>query len=160
MKKKHLAQLDVVLKSDVDFVEKINLLSETIKFLVGAELCTIFIYDKERKSFWSAYIKGVSFIELPGSKGIVSDVFLSKEIIIINDVQNDPRFHKSIDNSSGYQTKTMMACTLINHLDQAFGVIQLINKNQGDLLFKQQDKETLAELMCCVSKYSEHFSKV
>jgi len=158
MKKIQLNHLDQILKSDADFVEKINVISDTITQLVGAELCTIFIYDRISRSFWSAHIEGISYIEIPDSKGIVSDVFHKKGIMIINDVQNDPRFHKEIDISTGYVTKSMLAAAILNHLKAPIGVIQLINKNRGEQKFTKRDKLILSKLLHYISQFTERFS--
>jgi len=158
MKKIQLGHLDQILKSDTDFVKKIDVISDTIKDLVGAELCTIFIYDSVSKSFWSAHIEGISYIEVPDSKGIVSDVFHKKGIIIINDVQNDPRFHKEIDVSTGYKTQSMLAVAILNHRKKPIGVIQLINKNRGEHRFTNKDKLILSKLLHYISQYTERFS--
>lgn len=159
MKKIQLGHLDRILKSDTDFVEKINAISDTITDLIGAELCTIFIYDAVSQSFWSAHIEGISYIEIPDSKGIVSDVFHKKGIIIINDVQNDPRFHKEIDLSTGYVTKSMLAVAILNHQKEPIGVIQLINKKRGEQKFGQRDQLILSKLLHYISQFTEHFSR-
>lgn len=158
MKNKQLIQLEQILNSDSDFVEKINVISSTLKKLIGAERCTIFIYDEICQSFWSAHIEGLSYIELPDGKGIVSDIFHKKGIIIVNDVQNDPRFHKDIDLSTGYNTQTMLAVALLNHLKKPIGVMQLINKNRDDKKFTQQDKLILTKMVHYISQFTEHFS--
>ena len=158
MKKIQLGHLERILKSDTDFVEKIDLISDTIKALVGAELCTIFIYDHVSKSFWSAHIEGISYIEIPDSKGIVSDVFHKKGIMIINDVQNDPRFHKEIDLSTGYTTKSMLAVAILNHQKEPIGVIQLLNKTRDEKKFSHRDKLILSKLLHYISQFSERFS--
>jgi len=158
MKKIQLSHLDSILKSDADFVEKINTISDTIKELVGAELCTIFIYDKVSRSFWTAHIEGISYIEIPDTKGIVSDVFHKKGIMIINDVQNDPRFHKEIDLSTGYSTQSMLAVAILNHLKEPIGVVQLINKNRDGQKFTSRDKSILSKLLHYISQFTERFS--
>jgi len=158
MKNKQLDHLKQTLSSDSDFVEKINAISSTLKTLIGAECCTIFIYDEVCKSFWSAHIEGISYIELPDGKRIVSDIFHKKGIIIVNDVQNDPRFHKNIDQSTGFITKTMLAVAILDHLKKPIGVMQLINKNRDDNKFTQQDKLILTKVIHYISQFAEHFT--
>lgn len=158
MKKINIASLKKTLDSDTDFVEKINSISDTLKTVIGAELCTIFIYDSICKSFWSAHIEGMNYIELPDGKGIVSDIFHKKGIVIINDVQNNPHFHKEIDSSTGHATRSMLAVAILDQHKKSIGVLQLINKNQQDNKFTEEDKLIVTKVIQYISQFTERFS--
>ncbi len=158
MEKINISQLKQTLDSDIDFVEKINTISDTLKDVIGAERCTIFIYDSICQSFWSAHIEGVNYIELPDSKGIVSDIFHKKGIMVVNDVQNDPRFHKEIDLATGFITRTMLAVAILNKQKEPIGVLQLLNKNKENNFFSEKDKLVLKKIIHYISQFSERFS--
>lgn len=159
MKKIQLGQLDSILKGDNDFVAKINAISNTLKELLSAQRCTIFIHDKDTHSFWTAHIEGMSYIELPDDKGIVSEVFEKKAMLIVNDVQNHPHFHNKIDQASGFETHCMLAVAILNHRKEPIGVVQLINKTNQESGFSPKDKQVLQTLVHYISQFTEQFNR-
>lgn len=65
--------------------------------------------------------------------------------LIINDVPNDPRYMRDIQNKTDYLTKNMIAVPLrVNNT--SFGVVELLNK-AGQQDFTQSDREII-ELLC------------
>lgn len=155
MQEKQLKTLEQVLKSDIDFLEKIRAISDTIKALVQADRCTIFIHDSTSNSFWSAYIEGISYIELPDTMGIVHDVFHKNQMLIFNNVQKNPEFHREIDSSTGYVTRSMMAAPILDYSKRPIGVIQVLNKLGNDGRFATEDKQVLAELIHYIHNYTD-----
>ena len=158
MKKERIAELEKLntyLLGSEDFVQKIGVISTVVKDIIGADRCTIFIYDKNTDSFWSAHIDGVSFIEVPGDKGLVSEVFKSKKYSINNNVYNDKRFYSKIDKNSGYITHSILAAPIISHSDQSIGAIQLLNKKGGERIFTPEDVEVLQKTMKYFVEYAE-----
>jgi GAF domain-containing protein len=74
-------------------------------------------------------------------KGIAGAVVQSGKAIISNNVQQDTRWYKEIDNITGFTTKSILAVPLI-YGDQVIGVIELLNKRDGSL-FLEPEKELL-----------------
>ncbi len=138
-----LMKLNSTLASDISFVKKINIVSETIKDIIKADRCTIFVYDSDTSSFWSAYIDGVDYIEVPDDKGIVSKVFKDKKTLIVNDTNSDPNFYSNIDESTGYHTETILAMPIMGYDNRCLGVIQLLNKLDGEGGFNENDSKIL-----------------
>ncbi len=49
----------------------------------------------------------------------------------IKDAYSDPRFNKSVDEQTGYTTKTIL-CMPITIRGQVIGVVEMVNKKVGD----------------------------
>jgi len=147
-----LIDLEGVLHSNVDFVQKVHYLSEELKRYIGADRCTVYIHDCNSKSFWSAYIDGISFLEIPDSLGITGHVFRSGKSEIINDVANHPMFFNQIDTKTGYETKTMMTTPILDKRKNRVGIIQILNKISEPYKFSSDDEELLQSVI-------EHFSE-
>jgi len=141
-----LTGLDEQLLDTRDVVEKVNLISDTLKTVVGADRCSIFIYDEDTKSFWSAYIDGVSYIEIADGKGLVSKVFRDKKPSIYNDVKSIDEHFAKVDQTSGYYTKSMITAPILSYGNKALGVVQVINK-LDDTEFGERDLELLMLLL-------------
>ncbi len=155
MDKAHLLQeLNIELRGTRDLVEKITLVSDFIKEITKTDRCTIFVYDKDTDSFWSAHIDGIGYIEIPRGKGIVSRIFESKKCEIINSVKDDKAHFSAIDKRSGYFTKSMIAMPILNFEDRCLGVLQLLNK-KDDTYFDKEDEEVISLLVAHVVDFIE-----
>lgn len=150
--------LEAILKTDIDFLEKIRAISETIKMMVQADLCTIFIHDPKTRSFWSAYIEGISFIEIPDNSGIVHEIFNTNQARIINNVQEEKEYNERVEKSSGYHIHSMIAAPLIDKQNRPIGVIQVINKLSEAHQFSETDKNVVTRLLKHINQYTESLS--
>jgi len=101
--------------------------------ILNCDRSSIFIWDKKKKKLWSKVALGLDeTIELEPDKGIVGFVFSQKQPIIINDPYSDHRFNPEIDRKTGYKTKNIIAVPLITYLGNIVGVIEGINKLEGE----------------------------
>ena len=153
-----IIELNRRLTRESDFNKKIKIISKALKDILKVDRCTIFLHDKSSKSLWSVYADGVSYIEVPDTKGIVSEAYNSKKTIILNSVQNDPRFNQNIDKSSGYVTNSILTMPILGFGDRALGVIQLLNKIDGSGGFTKEDEEILSYIISHISAYLELIS--
>jgi len=150
-----LLELNKKLVLEDDFTKKIEIISEAIKEILKVDRCTIFIHDESTKSLWSVYVDGISYIEVPDTKGIVSEVYKSKKSMIVNDAQNSPYLNKDIDKGSGYTTKSILSVPIMGYGDRVLGVMQLINKLDGIGKFNEEDEHVLGYVMGHISAYLE-----
>ena len=125
-----LMQLNVKIAQEKDLTKKIVIISDAIKKIINADRCSIFVHDKNSKSFWTVHADGISYLEIPDDKGIISKVFKSKEIIIDNDADKTSHSIKSVDHR--YITKTILSMPILGFDKECIGVVQLLNKNNDD----------------------------
>ncbi len=147
--------LENVLKTDIDFLEKIRAISDTIKVALKAERCTIFIHDPKTKTFWSAYIEGISYVELPDDSGIVHEIYAQNQAQIINQVQANEDYNNSVEKNTGYFIHSMIAAPIIDNRKTPIGVIQIINKQTPDRYFSDADKEVVSNILHHINEYTE-----
>ncbi|MFH1783286.1 MAG: GAF domain-containing sensor histidine kinase [bacterium] len=69
--------------------------------------------------------------KLPLGKGIAGTVAQQGQPILVADAQNDPRFDKSMDKKTGFNTKSII-CVPLKVRDNIIGVIEVINKKSAD----------------------------
>ena len=79
--------------------------------------------------------------------GIAGAVFRSAQPLIINDTQNDKRFHKIPD--SDYNIENMICVPLISN-NKPYGVINVVNKN-GGMNFDENDLHVITSIANQVS---------
>jgi serine/threonine protein kinase len=83
-----------------------------ISLAMGAERSTLYIYDPHKREIWAKVAEGIELdrvIHLPLGKGIAGTVAQSLKTEVINDdVYGDPRFHREVDQWSGFRTRNMI----------------------------------------------------
>lgn len=135
-----LMQLNLQVAQEDDFAKKIVIISDAIKDIINADRCSIFVHDKNSKSFWTVHADGISYLELPDNRGIISKVYNTKQIIIDNHVQKTSHAVKSVD--LRYVTKSIISMPILGFDKECIGVVQLLNKN-NDEGFSDRDKKVL-----------------
>lgn len=112
-----------------------------IRDLILVEAGTLFRLDQsdQRLVFelvLGPYSETLSQQRLPLDRGIAGWVASHGEPLLIPDVRQDPRFNQSFDQQTGFQTRAVV-CVPLMALGQTCGVIQLINKLDGE--FNERD---------------------
>lgn len=152
-----LVAMDRHLNTNRDFVSKIEIISSTIKEIIQADRCTIFVHDAHTKSFWTAYVDGICYLELPEGKGIVGKVFESGEDMVVNQVEEKKEHYKKVDKVTEYQTKSMIAMPIKGFNGDCIGVVQILNKIDGDT-FLEEDKQVLHFVLNHISSFVEYIA--
>ena len=125
-----LMELNVKISHEKDLSKKIVIISEAIKKIINADRCSIFVHDKNSKSFWTVHTDGISYQEIPENYGIISKVFKLKEIIIDNNAEKTCYVIKNSDQR--YITKSTLTMPILGFDKECIGVVQLLNKNSDD----------------------------
>jgi len=119
-----------------DNKELLQALAKMGRDIVFADRCTIWILDKSKKLLWTKIAHGIEKLTIEPYSGIVGYAVDSGESLIINDVYADSRFNSSIDEETGYKTKTMMVIPMKNRRGETTGAIQVINKKSNEIFIE------------------------
>jgi HD-GYP domain-containing protein (c-di-GMP phosphodiesterase class II) len=150
-----LAQMELLLKS-LEIVNSSLSLEVVLDNLMGmgmrlidAEAASILLMDEELGQLYFAAATGVKKEEmkriyLKKSDGIAGWVADKGEVLLIPDVEKDPRFSKKADKSSGFVTKSILAVPLKTE-GRLIGVAEAINKKGGGE-FTDADAQMLSTL--------------
>lgn len=155
-----LLELNKKLFLEENFANKIGLISDVVKEIINADRATLFMHDSTTESLWSVYVDGISYIEVPDNMGIVSEVFKTKKTLIVNDAQNSSKFNSNIDKGTGYVTKSILSVPILGFGNIPLGVLQLINKLDGDKKFTDDDTEVVLYIISHISAFLEQMSDV
>lgn len=115
-------------------------LTERLKETLGCDRCTFFIVDQQKREVWSKAAIGLEIAEirLPTNRGVVGYVARTGRMLNLKDVYNDPRFDRSVDQRTGYRTKSMLTMAIKTGAGDVVGVLQALNKNEG--IFTSEDE--------------------
>jgi sigma-B regulation protein RsbU (phosphoserine phosphatase) len=145
-----LHKISEQITSTLDLDRVLTTSIEGVQDLLSAEAASIITAEDESLVFRVAIGEGsavVKPIQIPKTQGIAGWVFTNKEPLVVNDVQNDPRFYGNLDKASGFTTQSLAAVPLIVN-ENAIGVIEVFNKPAG---FSQSDLELLTTFASSVA---------
>lgn len=112
--------------------EALPTISEEAKAIVNAERCSIFIVDLPGNMLWTKLSDGIGRIAVGLDSGIVGDTFSTKSVKLVNNPYENAHFLPKIDAKSGFVTRNILAVPIFNSRQEVIGVIQLLNKYNGD----------------------------
>jgi len=88
--------------------------------------------------------KALKQVKLNTQYGIAGQVARTGKPLIVNDVNRSESFHKNIDNTTGFDTQSLICAPLVVHR-QILGVIEVLNKLDGSD-FDEQDLEAVVSV--------------
>jgi adenylate cyclase len=115
--------LDEILKSLVEITTR----------ELKADRGTIFLNDSETGELYSRVAQG-NFqreIRILNNSGVAGHVFTTGEGLIVHSAYDDPRFNHTIDEQTGYVTKTILCVPIRTIKGESIGVAQALNKKTG-----------------------------
>ena len=107
--------------------EIIRLNADFARDLVGADRCSLWLIDPKTDELWTKVAHGTDQIRIPLGKGIVGACVEDDRVLVINDINDDPRLHRQVDQKTGYQTKRLL-CVPLRVEGRVIGALQLLNK--------------------------------
>lgn len=113
----------------------------TASRVMKADRASLFLVDAISGELWSIVAEGENQreIKIPIGSGIAGWVAQNDEIVNIRDAYEDSRFNREVDKRTGYRTRTILCGPVKNLGGEIVGVIQVINKINGE--FDAQDED-------------------
>jgi GAF domain-containing protein len=141
-----LLDVATALSQTLDLETLINKIIEKVSEILQTERSSLFLLDHETDELWSKVAQGaeVSEIRFPSSTGLAGYVASTGEVLNIEDAYRDPRFNPSIDQITGYRTKSVICAPVINREGIIIGITQAVNKKEG--VFDKEDGDLLLAL--------------
>jgi len=125
-------QLSTRMSSERDLGALLDLIAREAARLVDADRSTIFLYDRERNELWSKVAIGSDdILRFDARLGVAGTAVSTGSVVNVPDVTKDRRFHASMDESTGYRTRSILAVPFRDHLGEITGVFETLNKADG-----------------------------
>ena len=126
--------------------EVLTALVEITTSELGAERGTLFLNDPATNELYSRVAQGdlSREIRILNNSGVSGHVFQTGEGLIIDDAYADPRFNRSIDERTGFVTRSILCVPIHTIRGVCIGVAQVLNKKDG--LFTRDDLDLLAAM--------------
>jgi HD-GYP domain-containing protein (c-di-GMP phosphodiesterase class II) len=133
--------------STLDRTRLLNMIMEYARRLLGAEASSLFLIEPESGDLILHVSTGhlnekMQAIRLPKGKGIAGYVAETGEVVLVADVSTDSRHYSTVDQKSGFATRSILAVPLIaraitlgrdrdDSSEHTIGCIEALNKIDG-----------------------------
>ncbi|MEO8384012.1 MAG: GAF domain-containing protein [Betaproteobacteria bacterium] len=113
---------------------------------LDAERGTLFLNDPTTNELYSRIVHGGFHreIRILNTTGVTGHVFTTGESVIVDDAYSNKHFSQSVDEESGFVTRTMLCVPILTAKNEVIGVVDMLNKRNGK--FTQHDLDLLTAM--------------
>jgi GAF domain-containing protein len=120
--------------SEEHYRELLQSIVEVARAIFGARASSIFLHDDESDELVFEAVAGEGAGDLigqrfPSSTGIAGWVLVTRQPLVVEELDKDPRFSRETAESTGFVPKGLMAVPLL-HEDEALGVLEVLDRPQ------------------------------
>jgi GAF domain-containing protein len=135
-----------VLGAEELYAELLRSVVEVARAIFGARASSVFLLDEEADELVFAAVAGdeeqhLVGQRLPSSTGIAGWVLVTRQPLVLDDLENDPRHARDVAEATGYVPKGLMAVPLL-HEERVLGVLQVLDRPKRSR-FTLQEMELL-----------------
>jgi len=122
------------LGSEEAYRELLQSIVEVARAIFGAKASSVFLFDEESDQLIFEAVAGEGAGDLigqrfPSSTGIAGWVLVTRQPLVVEELDKDPRFAREAAESTGFVPKGLMAVPLL-HDDEALGVLEVLDRPQ------------------------------
>lgn len=122
------------LGSEESYRELLKSIVEVARAIFGARASSVFLFEEESDELVFEAVAGEGAEELigkrfPSSTGIAGWVLVTRQPLVVEELDKDPRFSRETAESTGFVPKGLMAVPLL-HEDRALGVLEVLDRPQ------------------------------
>jgi signal transduction histidine kinase len=146
-----LQDISRTLISELDLKRLLQKIIHAAVEVLDASTGSLLIWDPSENSLVFAVTEGgegeretLELRRMPADQGIAGWIFTHRQPVIVEDVSQDERFFKGIDESLGRRTSSLVGVPLMTK-GEMVGVIEVLNKRSGEK-FDEQDLDALSAL--------------
>ena len=141
-----LIQVTRSLSSSFDLHTLLQEIIHSVVELVDCEKSSILLIDHEINKLRFFAASGEDFdqlkeIDVPQAASIAGKIVETRQPIVVNQAQVDPRFFSQVDHITGHKTESVMGVPM-EIGGRIIGVLEAINKRTGEA-FEEEDVKTL-----------------
>lgn len=145
----NLIEISKFLNSTMNLRSLLNKLFSEVKHIMMSEGCSLILIDKETGELKFQIVKGkksqiIKEVTIPANKGFYGWIAKNKQPLIVNNVKNDKRFYRRVDEKSGFKTRNLIGVPLIIN-NEIIGIMEAVNKKKNES-FSQSDMEIFVAL--------------
>ena len=131
--------------------------------ILAADRVSLFLVDRTRHELFSKVAQGDGAkaldIRVPLGAGIVGRVASTGQAMNIPDAYAEPLFNRSVDQNTGYRTRSILCAPIVDRKGEVFAVAQVLNRRDGQP-FDGRDETRLREFASSLGVVLESWSRM
>ncbi|GLE02510.1 hypothetical protein PINS_up011348 [Pythium insidiosum] len=141
-----LLDLSAVLFRELETTALLAAIMDKIKKPMNASKCCVFLMDDEKHELVApvgsdlANDAAQTAFRIPATSGVVGAAAQTGEIINVRDAYRDARFNASVDQLTGFVTRSILAVPIKDATGEVLGVLEMVNKLSKQY-FDKDDEE-------------------
>ena len=112
----------------IDHQSLLELIRDAACEVLDCEAASIFLHDDQTGELVSRVSTAAQEIRFAADRGIADETFRTGQVVNIPDAYAHPQFNPDVDRSTGFTTRSLLACPLRRHDDAVLGVFQVLNR--------------------------------
>jgi putative nucleotidyltransferase with HDIG domain len=142
-------ELAKIISATLDLDTLLRRIGWAAEKVTNAEASSIMLIDEDKQHLYFKTASGeksgiVKKIRIKIGEGIAGMVAESKQSVIVDDAQSDPRVAKFVDLATGFTTRNILCVPMVLG-NEVVGVVEVLNK-RGSEKFNNEDLEILESL--------------
>jgi len=138
LKLARLVEISVTLNSTLEPAQLLQFILDTAVSMLNCEGASIMLFDdrKQELRFAASTISDsaeLAKVPVPLDNSIAGTIIKTKSPVIIDDVENDPRHYKDVEDQTQFVVRTLLGVPM-SIRDRTVGVLQALNKNSGNFI--------------------------
>jgi GAF domain-containing protein len=116
---------------------------DVARAIFSAKASSIFLLDEDTDELVFEAVSGegeehLVGLRIPSGTGIAGWVVSTRQPLVIDDLQNDPRHARAVAERTGYVPNSLMAVPLLNE-ERSLGVLQVLDRHKSRFTLQQMD---------------------
>ena len=130
---RQLLEVNTAITSDLQLGSLLEKIVAVTSKIIHADRASLFLKDKDEPVLTSVVAQGVDGqpLRFETGRGIAGYAFATGETVNIPDAYADERFNRSIDETTGYRTKSVLTVPVTARDGRRIGVMQALNRRDG-----------------------------
>jgi GAF domain-containing protein len=122
------------LGSEESYKALLQSIVEVARAIFGARASSVFLHDEKTDELVFEAVAGEGAgdlvgVRFPSSTGVAGWVLVTRQPLVIEELEEDPRFAREVAESTGFVPKGLMAVPLL-HDERALGVLEVLDRPQ------------------------------
>ncbi len=131
-----IVKISQILNSTLSLGPLLQIIIQAATELTNTEACSIMLIDKNTGELRFAEATGgltdkLKKVSVPLENSIGGLVARQNRPLLIRDAKNDPRWHRGVDETTDFETRSILGVPLVVR-DQVIGVLEVVNKKSEE----------------------------
>lgn len=131
-----IVKISQILNSTLDLEPLLQIIIQAATELTNTESCSILLIDPNSNELRFAEVSGgltdkLKKLSVPMENSVAGWIIIKDRPLLIRDARNDPRWHRGVDESTDFETRSILGVPL-KLRDKVIGVLEVINKKSEE----------------------------